>query len=573
MPKVPVYASQAAPTTDTGMVSYTRAQKDSRPFIQAALAKGEVAGTAASLISNFIDGRIRSEGNLQADVALAGADAALEGEVTRLSRVADPASVFNDDITNPNNWQGAVADVQSSVTANLSSYARKQFNIKFAAKAAQHRATLRTKIDKRVVDSRLALYETELENHLLSFSNINDFTKYPNAQRMLEIYAGERADLINTGNQLVREGLMGEDALQTKLNDTHIKIAENAMTLFFNEQPNPIAALKKLKKGGAAAQELAALHPNAAFAMHMMRDMPDVAKRLELRQALEDAAYSAAENEEKERKRQDDIQKDNLGKMFNSLFESDMEPGSAEFKKRVEILENADFLTPTAQKAIADLTADGAGIFRTTEEGSDGEAVTALQKLKVDQRIVAEDVLTRRELLTQEKFQYFMNAAAGIQKSQRGDIIKIARNTFRYFAEAGDDVEDYEKAAQAAFYNVSLELDEYQETYRTANDGRPPTNTELRNKVRELVKDEKQGLDAVLTIKLIEILDFLNKTALKPNNEDANVPALPLVEGQYDIANVLTFLSQTARQHPSVAKKIAKQVPKIKYYIDLLGDR
>ena len=79
---------------------HPRAQKDSRPFIQAALAKGEVAGTAASLISNFIDGRIRSEGELQADVALAGADAALEGEVTRLSRVADPASVFNDDITN-----------------------------------------------------------------------------------------------------------------------------------------------------------------------------------------------------------------------------------------------------------------------------------------------------------------------------------------------------------------------------------------------------------------------------------------------------------------------------------------
>ena len=74
MPKVPVYASQAAPTTDTGMVSYTRAQKDSRAFIQAALAKGEVAGTAASLISNFIDSRIRSEGDLQADTALAGAD-------------------------------------------------------------------------------------------------------------------------------------------------------------------------------------------------------------------------------------------------------------------------------------------------------------------------------------------------------------------------------------------------------------------------------------------------------------------------------------------------------------------
>lgn len=573
MPKVPVYASQAAPTTDTGMVSYTRAQKDSRPFIQAALAKGEVAGTAASLISNFIDGRIRSEGNLQADKAFAGADAALEGEVTRLSRVADPESVFNDDITNPNNWKGAVDDVELAATANLSSYARKQFNIKFAAKAAQHRATLRTAIDQRVVDSRLALYETELENHLLSFSNINDFTKYKNANRMLDLYANERAELQTTGNFLVMEGLMGADALQAKLNEAHIKIAENAMTLFFNEQPNPIAAFKKLKKGGATAQELADLHPNAAFAMHMMRDMPDVAKRLELRQALEDAAYNAADNEEKERKRQDDIQKDNLTKRFNRLFKSDMVPGSAEFKKSVEILENADFLTPTAQKAIADLTADGAGIFRTTDEGSDGEAVTALQELKYGQRIVADDVLFRRTLLTQTDFNKFMDAAGALKKAERGNIINIARNTFRYFAEVGDPIQDFEEASKAAFFSVSLDLDEFKETYRAANDGRPPTNTELRNKVRELVKAEKEGLDAVASVQIVKILNFVNKTALKPTAEDPNVPKLPLVNGQYDIPNAVTLLSQIAQQHPSVAGKIAKQLPKLRYYIDLLGDR
>ncbi len=54
MPKVPVYQSQAAPTTDTGMVSYSRAQMDSRPFIQAALAEGETAATAATMISSYL---------------------------------------------------------------------------------------------------------------------------------------------------------------------------------------------------------------------------------------------------------------------------------------------------------------------------------------------------------------------------------------------------------------------------------------------------------------------------------------------------------------------------------------
>lgn len=569
MPKVPVYASQAAPTTDTGMVSYTRAQKDSRPFIQAALAKGEVAGTAASLISNFIDGRIRSEGNLQADVALAGADAALEGEVSRLSRIADPASVFNDDITNPNNWQGSVADVQSSVTANLSSYANKIFSAKFAAKAAQHRATLRTKIDQRVVDSRLALYETELENHLLSYSNINDFNKFPNANRMLENYAGERADLINTGNQLVREGLMGADALQTKLNEAHIKIAENAMTLFFNEQPNPIAAFKKLKKGGATAQELAALHPNAAFAMHMMRDMPDVAKRLELRQALEEAAYKAADNEEKERKKQDDIQKENLTKMRNSLFEPSMSP--TERAKRIQILENNDFLTAADQKAIADLNVDGNRIFRTSEEGDDPDAITALQALKTEGVIVAEDVYPYMSQLTQPKFQEFMNAAGIIKKDQRKDIDNIARNNFRYYAKAGDKIQDYQEAAQASYFNVTLELEEFKNDFLVAND-RPPTNSQLRKKIYELIEEEKPKLDAVVKIRLMAVLKKIDQKLYSAT--DPSIPKLPKINGeQYDIENVLPFLGEVAVSHPAIADKVLNFSSVVRFYIDLLGDR
>lgn len=569
MPKVPVYASQAAPTTDTGMVSYTRAQKDSRPFIQAALAKGEVAGTAASLISNFIDGRIRSEGNLQADKAFAGADAALEGEVTRLSRVADPESVFNDDITNPNNWKGAVDDVELAATANLSSYARKQFNTKFAAKAAQHRATLRTKIDQRVVDSRLALYETELENQLLSYSNINDFNKFPNSQRMLEIYAGERADLINTGNQLVREGLMGADVLQTKLNEAHIKIAENAMTLFFNEQQNPIAAFKKLKKGGEAAQELAALHPNAAFAMHMMKEMPDAAKRLELRTALEEAAYKAADNEEKERKKLDDIQKENLTKMRNSLFEPSMSP--TERAKRIQILENNDFLTASDQKAISDLNVDGNRIFRTSEEGDDPDAIRALQALKTEGVIVADDVYPYMSQLTQPKFQEFMNAAGTIKKDQRKDIDNIARNNFRYYAKAGDKIEDYQEAAQASYFNVTLELEDFKNDFLVAN-GRPPTNSQLRKKIYELIEEEKPKLDAVVKIRLMAVLKKIDQKLYSAT--DPSIPKLPKINGeQYDIENVLPFLGEVAVSHPVIADKVLKFSSVVRFYIDLLGDR
>ena len=146
MPKVPVYQSQATPTTDTGMISYTRAQKDSRPYIQAALAEGETASTAASLISNFMDKRIRSEADLAADMALAGADAALESEVSRLSRAVDPTAIFNNDLSGPDNWMGNVNDIRSASISNLNPLAQKTFNTKFAASPAKNRHKLRGKI-------------------------------------------------------------------------------------------------------------------------------------------------------------------------------------------------------------------------------------------------------------------------------------------------------------------------------------------------------------------------------------------------------------------------------------------
>lgn len=404
MPKVPVYQSQATPTTDTGMISYTRAQKDSRPYIQAALAEGETASTAASLISNFLDKRIRSEGDLAADMALAGADAALESEVSRLSRAVDPTSVFNDDLTGPNNWMGNVNDIRDASTSGLNTYAKKRFNTKFAARAAQHRSTLRVAIDERVVASRLALFDTELENLTLNFGNINNFKSNPDARKMTENYANARFDLLNVGRQLVAEGLLSPDDLQLKLNKSHNTIAETAMSLFFNEQKNPVAAFKQLKAGGEKARNLARNHPNAGFGMDMLKNMPNQQERLELLEKLEEAAYKAADREDKEQEARDKADKVKYTKMFNSLFESNIEPGSVEFKKRVKILENADFLTPTAQKAIDDLTVNGQGIFRTTEQGDDGNTVNDLQELKTAGQLVTKDVTNNKEKLTQATF-------------------------------------------------------------------------------------------------------------------------------------------------------------------------
>ena len=572
MPKVPVYQSQATPTTDTGMVSYTRAQKDSRPYIQAALAEGETASTAASLISNFMDKRIRSEGDLAADMALAGADAALESEVSRLSRAVDPTSVFNDDLAGPNNWMGNVNDIRDASTSGLNIYAQKRFNTKFAARAAQHRSTLRVAIDERVVASRLALFDTELENLTLNFGNINNFKSNPDAQKMKENYINERMAIINDGNMLVQEGLLAPDDLQLKLNKSHNTIAETAMSLFFNEQTNPVAAFKQLKAGGEKAKNLARNHPNAGFGMDMLKNMPNQQERLVLLKKLEDAAYKAADREDKEQEAREKTDKVKYTKMFNSLFESNIEPGSVAFKKRVQILESADFLTPTAQKAIDDLTVNGQGIFRTTEQGDDGKTFIDLQKLKVGGELVADDVLAKKGKLTQSSFKIFMDAVGQQVKEQKGDIIQIARNKFKYFGNIGDIIKGYEDQSEAAFYKVSGQLDEFEVEFRKDNDGRNPSNAVLRKKLLEFIKDEKQDLDNLVIIQLTKMMNWLDRKTL--GGDSSPIPKMPRgADGKYDFGSAISHLTQVSIDNEEKAEAIAKQLPQLRYYIDLLGDR
>ena len=173
MPKIPVYQSQAAPTTGTGMVSYTRAQMDSRPFIQAALSKGETQATAATMISTYLDGRIKAEGDLAAGNALMAAEAAMQSEVSSLKRAPELGAVFGQDLTSEFSWQGAVNDIQTSLSDKLSPYAKKKFATQFGALSAQYGAQLRVAIDERTDKELVGNFQLQMQNVELSAANIS----------------------------------------------------------------------------------------------------------------------------------------------------------------------------------------------------------------------------------------------------------------------------------------------------------------------------------------------------------------------------------------------------------------
>jgi hypothetical protein len=571
MPKVPVYASQAAPTTDTGMVSYTRAQKDSRPFIQAALAKGEVAGTAASLISNFIDGRIRSEGDLQADTALAGADAALEGEVSRLQRSRNPAAVFGADLTNDDSWFGAVEDVRTSASQGLSSYARKQFNTKFAAKAAQHRAKLRTAIDERVVNAQIALHDTNSANLIMSFSNINNTDAYPNGEEMLRSFTNAIADHTNNGLKLVYEGKLLMDQHQANLLKIVKDVAENSLTLFLNEQPNALVAYEMLTSGDPEEAEMLSLkHPNGAFAMHMLKllEQSNPADRIALLDSLEKRAFQEYDNSKKREKDELDAIKRGNEKLINEIFEPDT--SDEQIKANLKILRDQNFITPSMQNLIAKLetSMSANAVFRTQEEGDNEAVLQALDGLVPFGALTYDILAENADELTQETFRSLMNDVGTIRKDKWSEIEKGFRYEFGYAEEQGNDIEEYEQQAKQSYQQARRLWRRYKLENPRAS------AIDMQNEYNRIVEAEREKLDQVIKIELRNTLKLLeeNGTYTDPQTQVQTRLTFPRnADGTFDLGQVLNTLSnhiETTGQ-----SLLALDLDMVRYYLDMMEGR
>ncbi len=571
MPKVPVYASQAAPTTDTGMVSYTRAQKDSRPFIQAALAQGEMAGTAASLISNFIDSRIRSEGDLQADSALAGADAALEGEVSRLKRSRNPAAVFGADFTNDDSWFGAREDVKTTASQGLSSYARKQFNTKFEAKAAQHRAKLRTAIDERVVKAQLALHDTNSANLIMAFSNINNFDAFSDGKEMLRSFQNAIAEHSNNGLKLVGEGKLEIDQHQADLLKIAKEVAENSLTLFLNEQSNALVAYEMLTSGDPEEAELLSLkHPNGAFAMHMLKVLKkeNPADHIALLDALEKRAFQEYDNSKKREKDDRDTIKRGNQKLLNELFDPDIT--DEQFKTNLRVLRDQNFITPAMQNMLNKLetTMTGNSVFRTQEEG-DNEAVLKVLDGLVPYGELTHDILAENaEELTQETFRSLMNDVGTIRKDKWSDIEKGFRYEFGYAEEQGNDIEEYEQQAKLSYQQARRLWRRYKLENPRAS------AADMQQEYKRIVEEEREKLDQVVKIELRNTLKLLeeNGTYTDPQTSEQTRLRFPTnPDGTYDLGQVLTTLSN----HIEVTGQslLALDLDMVRYYLDMMEGR
>jgi hypothetical protein len=554
MPKIPVYTSQAMPTTDTGMVTYSRAQMDSRPFIQAALKEGEVASTAATLISTYLDGRIKAEGDLAANQALMTAESLLQGEVSALSRAPDPGAVFGPDLTSKYSWNGKIREIQSALSEKLTPYARKKFSPQFSALTAQYGAQLRIKTDERTDAMLVANVELDLQNFELTYGNINSETA---TKANLDFAAQTLAARLNG---LVATGRMTVDDAQVKLRTSLKTIAETSLTLFFNEHPAPLTAYQQLISGDPAQlQALAQSHPNGQYVLSLFSEdggiLKDKGARAEIIDNMRQLAHdqyslkkTLAEDDAKRLKQQNN-------ELLNSLFEPDI--SEAAFEAGLKILRDQNFITPQMQKLLDDLDEGAPGLFRTKDEGDVDETVLELEALVPFGLLTHELLAANASNLTQETFRSLMNDVGTIRRDVWSDMAKQIGIEFGYAEERAGDIEEYEQAAQLAYRRANRTWNRYKRENPQA------TSVEMQGELDRIIKDNWKQLDLILTAELKLELDTLVR--------DNRGLTFPKVNGKYDLEAVLPALSEFIQLEDRDALEI--NLMELQYLIEMLGDR
>lgn len=566
MPRVPVYESQATQTLSTGMVSYDRAQMDSRPFIQAALAEGEAAAKTAQMISDYADGRIKAEGTLSADNALLGAEMAMQQASSNMVRSPDLGAVFGADLTNEYSWQGAVNEIQADAQSSLNPYARKLFDAKFRSLATKYGANLRVKIDERVDKSLVSSWQVKLTEYKLGFGNINNDELMPDSKEALRAYKEYTTKIANEGMALVASGRMLEETLISEMLKANKDIAKNAVTLLFNEQTNPVEAYQMLTSGDAKdLEKLSKSHPNAAYALHMLKEaIPDASERQKVIADLRKQAFDQYDTNAKLKEDEAKKLKETNTKLQNEFFEP-----STNNARREEIrkkLESQDFITPAMQKLMKDfLAVGGVGLFRQPESegglGDDEQTVQDIEALVGIGKLSLDQLTSVSNMLTQVTYRSFMNDVGTIRNTQWTEAVKVIESEFNYAEERGTDIEPYENAAKLSFRRAKRAWLKF----KRANQDASPE--QIKTELNRVIKEEWKNLDLVLKVELRSEVDGLkNFTGLL-----AKIPKLQ--SGEYNYSQVVPVIRQHIIDNPGSASQLATRIDELLYLLDMVGSR
>ena len=549
MPRIPVYTTSATPTTATGKKSWG-VRMNSRPFIEAALQKGDTAATAAGLITEFLSQRETRRTEAEVSQALIGAETFLSTTVTELSRASNPADVFSPDLTKENNWNASLMEIRNNFRGQLSPRARRLFDTKFQGIAAPYRARLQVKIDERINNLAISEFKVGLTGFEAGMADLtSDDANVQNFNFQL-------TEARNRGNRLVDQGRMTEEDVVSQVNTTIENAAAGALTMFMVEVPNPIEVAMKLQNDddltGEELEDLAAMTEHGAYVMHVLNNVTDPVKRRELVDAAVDYAFEEHDRNKQLQKEEDDKLKKDNRRAYNRIFSADETALSR--KTIFDRLDGIDFMTPS-ERNVAKLFIEDKQLFADSD---DDASVIALTSRLNEGELTTDMVINEAGSLTRQSFQSFMSQVDQDLSDSYKAALGDARVRFKYAEERGFDIAEYEQGAQSAYYRAMQRIRDMEFT-----SGSTMSAQQLRLEAKQIIEEEYLKLKPILQLELDDIL----KTIERRN------PTLTFnrVNGRFNYETV----AQELADHMATAGENARleaNLGELRYLLDMMRD-
>ena len=516
---------------------------NSQPFVQAALAKGEVIGQAMKQIGDYALVRAKAEAEVQYNEAMLAAEEEMRTLAESLKESGRLGDVINEKGTGA--WQVQTKDMRERLADGLSSRSMTdQFNARFNQQELTVRFQLRDAIETRI-KARAAAAAKARQDALVA--QLSDPRTNPDMAAML--LTSQDAEL----QASVANGIMTPETMAAVNTEMVNKIVGNVTKGYVSADPAKAIALMKaleyqeqVDAGLMTAQEaaeLSGLGPDASYTLSVLRmARPDIVIEA-LGAAVTEANKldGALDEARAEQTAATNLANENL---YNSAFGVDPKaPASLDLTQRLQAanpqalalagispdqpisgkqyldaatnaLDRQNFLSLEQRKALdTHRNPDVAGPFANQTNSA---VFTTLYQKQLAGTLTMQDLNNNIGDLSQQDWKAM---ADGIQTESReslGLVDDAVAAAFNYNKLAAPS-DDQSKEAQAAYAFVNAQLIREFNAAREA--GSPMTSTQLTTRANELVAERMVSYRASLQLKLRDYLESMMST-----NPGANLP-------------------------------------------------
>jgi len=549
--RIPIFRSQAQATNEAPG-SRIQARMNAQPFVQAALAKGEVFSSAMKGIGDYALVRAKAEAEVQYNEAMLAAEEEMRTLAESLKENGRLGDVINEKGTGA--WQLQTKDMRERLADGLSSRSMTDaFNARFNQQELTLRFQLRDAIESRIKARAAAAASARQESMVNQLSDPN--TPVELAAMLL---TSQDAEL----QASVANGIMTPETRAAVNSELLGKIVDNVTAGYVAADPAKAIALSKALEyqaqvdaglmTSAEAAELSGLGPDASYTLSVLRmARPDVAINA-LASAITTANKldGAMDEARAEQTAATNLANENL---YNSAFGVDPKaPASLDLTQRLQAanpqalalagispdqpitgkqyqdavtsaLDRQNFLTPDRRKTLdTHRNPDVAGPFATQTNSA---VFTTLYQKQLAGTLTMQDLNNNIGDLSQQDWKAM---ADGIQTESRESLglVDDAVAAAFGFNRAAAATDEQSKEAQAAYAYVNSHLTREFNQAREA--GNPMTSTQLTTRANELVDERMVSYRASLQAQLSDYLAAQTPSlgvTLRPGNELADLDA------------------------------------------------